>query len=330
MLCLASCKTATKEPLVMNTASGGALGTSYQILFFANERKNIEQGVDSVFNVINRSMSTYIPTSDISKINEGDTSIIVDDMFKEVFQLSKKIHGETYGYFDPTVGVLVDAWGFGPGKSQKMDKTKVERLLELVGFDKVLLTSDNKIKKENPDIRFDFNAIAKGYAIDRLAVLLDNRGYQDYLIEVGGEIVTKGRNQLKQKAWNVGIDDPEVVDGRRIKRLIHLKDRALASSGNYRKFRIDSITGKKYVHTIDPKTGYTKNSDVLATTVLAVTCAEADGYATAFMAMDLDDSIQILSDQDMLEAYIVYLDKEGNPQEYMTNGFRELLIGKGQ
>ncbi len=324
-LCLVACKTSTKEP-VKNTLRGGALGTGYALTYFTDETMSLQKEVDSVFEVINRSMSTYIPDSDISKINQGDTRLVVDHMFQEVFSLSKTIHGATQGYFDPTVGVLVDAWGFGPGAVKEMDAATVEDLLKLVGFDKVSMTSDHRILKENPGIRFDFNAIAKGYAIDRLAVLLDQKKVENYLIEVGGEIVVKGQNVQKQKAWLVGIDDPEVENGRSSKRLVHLKDQAMASSGNYRKFRIDSLSGKKYVHTIDPKTGYTKNANVLATTVIAKTCAEADGYATAFMAMDLEASKALLSAQDALDAYIIYLDDQGDAQEYMTKGFEALLV----
>ncbi len=207
-----------------------------------------------------------------------------------------------------------------------MDSTKVDSLLKYVGLDKVSITEKGTIKKMYPNIYLDFNAIAKGYAIDCLAKLMDTKGVKNYLIEVGGELVAKGTNTIKEKPWVVGIDDPQMKEDRELKKLIYLKDRALASSGNYRKFRIDSTTGKKYVHTIDPITGYTKSSNTLGVTVLASTCAEADGYATAFMAMDLDDALKLLSQQRDLEAYVIYLDQEGNTQEFMTDGFKELIV----
>lgn len=312
--------------IIRNQSVGSALGTSYSLIYLSDRPLDLQREIDSVFTAVNRSLSTYIPTSDISKINRGDSTLMVDAMFRDVFRLSKEIHKNTDGYFDPTVGVLVDAWGFGPGKQMVLDSTRVDSLLDYVGFDKIRLTDNNTIKKANPDIHLDFNAIAKGYAIDRLARLMDAKGVQDYLLEVGGEVVAKGTNRIKKKRWVVGIDDPQMGEIRELKILIYLKDRALASSGNYRKFRMDSITGKKYVHTVDPKTGFTKNANTLGATVLADTCAKADAYATAFMAMDLHDALQLLTAQREIDAYIVYLDEQGETREFMTEGFKALVV----
>lgn len=313
------------KALVRNFNKGPALGTTYNIIYLAEKSLDFQVEIDSVFDAVNRSMSTYIETSDISRINNGDTTVVIDQMFREVFELSKEVHNQTDGYFDPTVGVLVNAWGFGPGKQMPLDSTKVDSLLHFVGFHNVKLTENNLVLKKSPYIRFDFNAIAKGYAIDRLAVMLNQKGIQDYLVEVGGEVVTMGENRIKGMPWNVGIEDPQSANEGILKMVIQLKNRALASSGNYRKFRVDTVTGEKYVHTIDPKTGFTKNSKVLGANVLANSCALADAYATAFMAMDLEASIALLSKQRELEAYIIYLDKNGALQEYTTRGFREVI-----
>ncbi|MCB0371830.1 MAG: FAD:protein FMN transferase [Muricauda sp.] len=310
---------------VKNQNWGNALGTTYSIIYISDEELDFQQEIDSVFQVLNQSMSTYIPTSDISKINEGDSTIVVDDMFREVFDVSTKVHKASNGYFDPTVGVLANAWGFGPGEQLELDSLRVDSLLGYVGWDKVKMNSDNTISRTSPSIRFDFNAVAKGYAIDRLGALLDEKGIKNYLVEVGGEVLAKGTNMVSGKEWTVGIDDPQIETGRQLKRIVTLKDRAMASSGNYRKFRVDPDTGEKYVHTIDPKTGYTKNSSVLATSVVAKTCAVADAFATAFMAMDLEDSKEILQDHEELEAYIIYLDEEGKTQEFFTDGFTALV-----
>ena len=305
---------------------GGALGTSYSITILYPETINLESEIDSVFRVINNSMSTYLADSDISRINQGDSIIVVDKMFRDVFELSKEVYSNTNGYFDPTVGALVNAWGFGPGKQLTLDSTKVDSILQFVGFDKVRLSKGGTVIKNDPRIYIDFNAIAKGYAIDRLAELLDQKDIENYLIEVGGEIVAKGENKLKQKSWIVGIDDPQVEEGRRLKLTLQLRDNAMASSGNYRKFRVDSTTGKKFVHTIDPKTGYTKNSDVLAVSVIAKNCAKADAYATAFMAMELSESIKYLRSHEELDAYIIYVDEIGEVKEFMTPEFKKLLV----
>ena len=322
---LVSCASDT-ENLIKNRSVGAALGTSYSIIYLADKELDFQKEIDSVFRVVNQSLSTYIPTSDISKINQGDSTVVVDQMFRDVFELSKVIYQKTDGYFDPTVGVLVNAWGFGPGPKIIMDSTKVDSLLNFVGFDKVAISAENRILKSHPNIYFDFNAIAKGYAIDRLAVLFDEKKIKQYLIEVGGELVAKGENSIKEKPWVVGIDDPQIEEGRKLKTLIWLKNRALASSGNYRKFRLDSLTGKKYVHTVDPITGFTKNSNTLGVTILADTCAKADAFATAFMAMDFDDALKLISQQKELDVYIIYIDEEGLVQEFMTAGFKKVLI----
>lgn len=313
------------DPLREQVYQGGALGTSYAIKLFAADTTDLQPGIDSVFRVVNKSLSTYLPESDISRINRGDTTVVVDAMFREVFNASREVYERSKGYFDPTVGVLVDAWGFGPGQAVEMDSLRVDSLLQYVGFDKVRLRDEGMIVKTLPEIRLDFNAIAKGYAIDRLAVMLDALGISNYLVEVGGELRARGENRAKEQPWVVGIDDPQAEKGRAIKKIISLKDHSMASSGNYRKFRVDSITGEKYVHTIDPHTGFTRNSNVLATSVLAETCMEADGYATALMAMDLEDSKKLLSESNGLEGYIIYLDEAGETREYTTPGFEALV-----
>lgn len=314
--------------LFKNQNVGAALGTSYSIIYIADSELDFQKEIDSVFEVVNKSLSTYIFNSDISKINDGDSTLVVDEMFKEVFELSKEIHQATDGYFDPTVGTLVDAWGFGPGKQIELDSARVDSLLRYVGFNKVGLEANGTIKKQHPEIKFDFNAIAKGYAIDVLAIMLDEKGISDYLIEVGGEVVGKGMNKIKDKDWVIGIDDPEVAFRGTPKKLINLNDRAMASSGNYIKFRLNEETGEKYVHTINPKTGYTRNSSTLAATVLAENCAKADGFATAFMAMDLKDVNNLMNSLERIDVYIIYSDQNGTIQEYMTEGFKDVIISE--
>jgi thiamine biosynthesis lipoprotein len=313
---------------IKNVNVGEALGTTYSIIYLSDRELDYGTELDSVFIEVNRSMSTYIPSSDISKINRGDSTVVVDQMFRDVFELSDKIYKASGGYFDPTVGVLVNAWGFGPGKELEMNAKRVDSLLDYVGFNKVRITPDNRIIKSDPNIYFDFNAIAKGYAVDRLAVLMDQKGIRNYLIEVGGELVAKGENRIKGKKWTVAIDDPQMDGERTSKRTVYMKDVAMASSGNYRKSRIDPETGAKYVHTIDPLTGYTKNSNILAVTVVARDCATADAYATAFMAMDLEKSKDIINTHPELQAYIIYLDPSGQVVEYMTDGFKGMVVDK--
>lgn len=321
---VSACK--TNKTLEKNVAKGEAMGTTYSITYFAKGQLDLTKEIESVFAEVYQSLSTYITMSDISKINNGDSTLVVDEMFKEVFNISKKVYEASDGYFDPTVGVLVDAWGFGPGQQLDLNETRVDSLMQYVGFDKVQLMEDGTIKKSNAKIRFDFNAVAKGYAIDLLGRLLDDEGIENYLVEVGGEILTRGNNLSSEKCWTVGIDNPKDVLARGTAGVVCMQNRALASSGNYRKFRIDQLTGEKYVHTVDPKTGYTKNSSVLATTVIADDCATADAYATAFMAMEFEDTVHFLSLQKELDAFIIYTDDTGATKSYITNGFKSAMV----
>ena len=174
---------------------GGALGTSYSIKVFTADTTDLQPAIDSVFRVVNQSLSTYLPDSDISRINNGDSGVQVDKMFAEVFKMSVEIYQQTDGYFDPTVGILVDAWGFGPGQAIDMDSVRVDSLRQYVGLGKVRLTPDYRIAMQQAGMRLDFNAIAKGYAVDRLGVMLEDKGAADYLVEVGGELRTLGINQ---------------------------------------------------------------------------------------------------------------------------------------
>ncbi|WP_240607644.1 FAD:protein FMN transferase [Marixanthomonas spongiae] len=303
---------------------GKAFGTTYHIQYFSQEGFDAQEGIDSVVEAVNHSVSTYIPNSDISKINRGDSTVVIDQTFREVFVLSEKIHKQTQGYFDPTIGVLRNAYGFGDAKPlQEIDSTTLDSLMQFVGFDKVTLTSENTIQKTHPQIYFDFNAIAKGYGIDLLGSYLEKNQITNYLIELGGEILAKGINVEKQKPWVVGIESVNSeINNRNVAETVPLKNEAMASSGNYRKFRIDSLTGKKYVHTINPITGKAQQSNVTSATVIAPTCAEADAYATSFMALGLEKAKKLLQTLPKVEAYLTYTDSLNQHKEYLTEGMK--------
>lgn len=321
---LFSCGTKTPKETVI---SGTALGTTYQVKYFASDNFDAEEGIDSVFQAINRSMSTYLEKSDISKINNGDSTLVVDKMFVDVFEASKKIHRESGGYFDPTVGKLVNFYGFGPEKfSLKIDSAHVDSLMRYIGFDKVELTPEHTISKAFPSVYLDFNAIAKGYAVDRLGAYLRANKIENYLVEVGGELVSEGRNLNSKKHWAVGIDDPNQELGERsLSAIIKLKNQAMATSGNYRKYRIDSTTGEKYVHTIDPLTGHTAKNSLLSASVLAENCMLADGYATTLMAMGLEKTKEFLKKTQEIEAYLIYAEAD-SIRTFMTDGFEKRLL----
>ena len=315
-----------KEPTA-NVLQGEALGTTYSIKYYSEEDIPLEKALDSIFERVNQSMSTYREGSDISRLNRNDSLVRVDSLFQNVFKLSEKVYQESEGYFDPTVGKLVNFYGFGPEKEEiTIDSVRIDSLRQYVGLDKIRITSEGEVKKDIPGIYIDFNAIAKGYTIDLIGHYLDSKKVNNYLVELGGELLARGENLEKQAVWTVGVDDPSQTEERTLTAAVQLKDRAMATSGNYRKNRLDPKTGKMYVHTVNPLTGYAEKSDVLSASVLAENCALADAYATAFMAMGLERSKEMLSKTEGVDVYLIYAGENGSIEEFTTPGFLEVLI----
>ncbi|MCF8715819.1 FAD:protein FMN transferase [Joostella atrarenae] len=324
------CSQTESEPN-FKTEQGYALGTTYTIKYeIENDSVSLKPQIEAVFDTVNKSMSTYLPTSDISAINRGDTTVVVDKYFVEVFMKAKEVWRKTGGFFDPTIGALANAWGFGPEMAiDHMEAHEVDSLLQLTGFNKVFMSEGHTVVKKNKDIYLDFNALAKGYTIDLIGRMFDENGVDNYLIELGGEILTRGNSKKtnKIKNWVVAIDSPVQDNEQRVLiAKVQLKDKAMATSGNYRKFRVDKETGEHYVHIINPLTGYPQKSNVLSVSVVAKTCMVADAYATALMVMPLDKAKELLKETPEIEAYMISADRDGDLVEYKTKGFQELLI----
>ncbi len=325
-LSLSGCK--SDDNLVVY--NGQALGTSYQLQFYASERFELVKEFDSTIAVINKSMSTYQPDSDISRINAGDSSVVVDAMFREVFSLAQKVYQATDGYYDPTVGILANAYGFGPDKALKtLDTATIDSLKRYVGFDKLSISAEGKLQKNTPHIYLDFNSIAKGYCIDQIGKMLEQNGVENYLIELGGELLAKGNNLDKNQPWKVGIENINApVENRTYTEAVSLHNKGMAGSGNYRKYRTDSITGAKYVHTINPISGSAEQSDILSSTVIATTCAEADAWATAFMAMGYERSKEVIAQNKELAAYLMYVPQNADTTSiFISKSFEPFLVG---
>lgn len=298
---------------------GFALGTSFHITFEDKLDLISEKHIDSLIQAINKSMSTYIPASDISKINTGDSTVLVDAMFQEVFQKSKKIYKETDGYFDPTIGIVVNAWGFGPDAADfNKDSLHIKELLQFVGFDKLSI-KNGVLVKQHQKIYIDFNAIAKGYTVDIIGRFLGQKKITNYMVEIGGEIRARGINE-KGKPWSIAIEKPNFDGSQSFQSVITLENESIATSGNYRKFKIDEETGLKYAHTIDTKTGFpSKNSLLSASVIGALDCADVDAYATAFMAMGLEKTKLFLKGHPELKVFLIYVDKNGEMKNYATD-----------
>jgi thiamine biosynthesis lipoprotein len=298
------------------TLQGHVFGTTYKITYF-NTNVNYQKSLDSLFFLINKSTSTYISTSDISKINSGDSTVIVDKIFAEVLKKAKRVYKETDGFFDPTVGNLVNAYGFGPKNEKKnLSDDEIKEQMRFVGLDKISLKK-GKILKESPQVYLDFNSIAKGFAIDVVARFFDGKKIENYLIEIGGEIRAKGLKK-DNKPWLIRLVDPlKSIDNDGFK-TINLSNKSMATSGNYRKFRV-SGEGKKYVHTINPKTGYATESNLLSASVIAnIDCADVDAYATAFMAMGLEKTKEFLIKNPSIKVILLFSSDKGIIKEYVT------------
>lgn len=324
---MAACQPSVNEKVYL--IEGEAQGSTYHIKYIAERDENLKPAIDSILEVIDLSMSTYRPDSAISKINQGDTTVVVDEHFRKVFEASQQIWQESEGLFDPTVGVLVNAWGFGKQKISEADlptDKKIDSLRKYVGFDKVALTEKNLIKKRYTEILFDFNAIAQGYTSDVVANYLSARGIKNYIVEIAGEMYLKGKNTVEDKSWTIGVENPlKPLDDRDLVATIQFTNQGLATSGNYRKVWTDS-NGRKYVHSINPLTGRATQSDVLSATVVAPSTMLADGYATMFMVMGLAKSKAFLEKHPNLAVLLVYSDDKHQEATYKTKSFEKLII----
>ena len=324
---MVACQPSLNEKVYL--IEGEAQGSTYHIKYIAERDENLKPAIDSILEAIDRSMSTYRPDSAISKINQGDTTVVVDEHFRKVFEASQQIWQESEGLFDPTVGVLVNAWGFGKQKISEADlptDKKIDSLKKYVGFNKVALTEKNLIKKRYTEILFDFNAIAQGYTSDVVANYLSAKGIKNYIVEIAGEMYLKGRNTVEDKSWTIGVENPlKPLDDRDLVATIQFTNQGLATSGNYRKVWTDS-NGRKYVHSINPLTGRATQSDVLSATVVAPSTMLADGYATMFMVMGLAKSKAFLEKHPDLAVLLVYSDDKHQEATYKTKSFEKLII----
>jgi len=296
-------------------------GTNYSVSYFCNDGKNYQQEIDTLFHRINQSVSYYVPNSVISRINRNETDVM-DDYFATVLKRSLEIAGETSGAFDPTVSPLVNAWGFGFAEKQNMTQTLIDSLRSITGFHRVRIAG-SRVEKEIPAIQFDFNAIAKGYAADLAGELLASKGIKTYLVEIGGDLIARG---LKPdgSGWRIGLEEPakEMHDPQNWAFLVEMHDRAVATSGSYRRYY--EREGLRYSHTIDPKTGRPVDHNLLSVSVFAEDSMTADAFATAFMVMGLEKAKEFLSARTDLQAFFIYSTGGDSYGTYATPGLHAI------
>ena len=312
---LFSCIHSVNDILVTN--SGEAQGSYYHIKYMSYDGCNYKSEIDSIFLEVDSSLSIYREYSLISNLNLGN-EYITDSLFNEVFYASRKVFKETGGYFDCSIQPLVNIWGFYENKmsdSISIDSNIVREAISKVGFHKIELNDSLLIMPKG--MKLDFNSIAQGFTVDLIGRFLDSKGINNYMVEVGGEVLAKGLNP-DGDIWRIGIEKPseEISSRGHFEFILDLKDKALATSGNYRKFYIKD--GIKYSHTINPLTGFPAQNRLLSVTVLHDQCIFADAYATAFMAMGVKKTKQFLKSYPNLQVYLIYTGKDGSWKNYIS------------
>ena len=300
--------------------SGTIFGTTYHITYQYDE--DLQKEIVDKLKEVDDALSMFNKESIISKVNNNEP-VVLNDMFVEVFQLAKEISKDTDGAFDITVAPLVNAWGFGFKNEQMPDKQAVDSLMTIVGHQKVSYNG-KKIVKKDPRITLDCSAIAKGYGVDVVARLLDKKDIKNYLVEIGGEVVTKGISE-KRLPWKIGVTKPTddaLSESGELQTILNVTDKAMATSGNYRNFYYKGK--RKYAHTIDPKTGYPVQHSILSATVLTDRCVRADAYATAFMVMGMEKAKKVLEKNPDLMVYFIY-DKNGQLDVWYSPSLKEKI-----
>ena len=289
-------------------------GTTYNVIYQCDS--DLSQGIRAELEKVDHSLSPFNKTSVITAVNNNQ-EVVLDKMFLEVYEKAMEISVDTDGAFDITVAPLVNAWGFGFKNDTMPTRRQVDSLKAFVGYQKVSL-ADGKIKKRDPRMMLDCSAIAKGYGTDVVARFLRSRGVKNFMVEIGGEIVTSGVNQSRVP-WRVGVIKPtedSLNVGHELQTTLNVTDIAMATSGNYRNFYYKG--GKKFAHTVDPKTGYPVQHSILSATVLTKSCMIADAYATSFMVMGMERAKQVLERHPELQAYFIYDNGKGKTDVWFT------------
>ena len=325
LICLVSCsidESSKKSVLVTN--KGNTQGTYYYIKYLSINGQSFQTDIDSILNEIDLSLSIYNNNSLISNINNGD-SVNTDFLFNTVFDVSKEISEKTNGAFDPSISPLVDYWGFYNYTDVKeilVDSTEINNILKNIGFSKIKLK--NNFVQLPSNMSLDFNSIAQGYTVDLIGSYLRKVGVNDFLINVGGENLASGKNQ-EGDIWKIGIEKPTNKINDDYKLILSLNNKAIATSGNYRKFH--KINGKKYSHVIDPSTGYPAYNRLLSVSVIHDDCMIADAYATAFMVMGVKKTKDFIKKNKELQVFLIYSSKENEELEtYISPSLNNSVI----
>jgi len=312
------CSCSPKPEYIYN--EGFVYGTIYHFVYQSPNGKDLKPAIENRLKELDLIFSTFNKESEISKVNTNQP-VNLSGLFINCFNKAQEVSQISGGAFDITVAPLVNAWGFGFKNKDTITGVLIDSLKNITGYQKVRLDGC-RIVKDNPAIMLDMSAIAKGYTCDLIGDFLAGKGCKNYMVEIGGEVVAKGANR-EGKAWSIGISKP-VDDALSINNeyqaIVSLPAHGLATSGNYRNFYIEN--GKKYAHTIDPKTGYPVQHSLLSATVLASDCMTADAFATAFMVLGIEKSIELSKQLPGIEVYLIYAGEDGSNKVYTSENFK--------
>ena len=302
--------------------AGLIFGTTYSVTYQCSE--DLHGEIEAELRKVDDEFSMFNSQSIVARLNNGENPELSSD-FIGVFKLAHEVSEDTNGAFDITVAPLVNAWGFGFKHEQMPTKEQVDSLRQLIGYQHVSL-KDNTITMHKPGMMLDFSAIAKGYGVDVVARLLERHDIKNFMVEIGGEITTRGINP-DRVPWKIGVNKPNedaLNESHELQTILNVTDKSMATSGNYRNFYVKE--GKKYAHTIDPKTGYPVQHTLLSATVLADRCAKADAYATSFMVLGMDGAKEILARHKELMAYLIYTDRKGHLAVWYSPSLKDKIV----
>lgn len=309
------------------TIDGFAQGSTYHIVYNDPQGRDLRNDIEELLEDFDNSLSVYNPSSLLTRLNGNDTAAVPDKWFTECLEISRGISDDTDGAFDVTLRPLIAAYRIGTDDTPHiLSQREIDSIRAFTGYKKVRI-ENGQLVKDDPRLALDFNAIAQGYSSDLMGAMFDSLGIRDYMVEIGGEILCKGRNP-QGKEWRVGIDRPvegNMVPGEDLQTILTLTDRGLVTSGNYRKFAFDE-NGNKVTHTIDPHTLKPAVHNLLSATIIAPTSAIADGYATACMVIGLEKSKQLLERHPEMEAYLVFSQPDGSMGVYTTPNIRKRIV----
>ena len=328
-LLLFSCDNNTKKTSKLYEVEGKGGSVAYRVKYISADSTDLKPAIDSLVKVVDHSISSYNKESIVAKINQGLVATKANDHFKRAFATAQKVWKESGGFYDPTIGILVNAWGFGKELIQPVSKLptehEIDSLKKYVGFEKVHISDDDYVKKQNPAIQLDLTSVLRGYTADVISDFLKSKGIENFSVKVDGQTIVEGKDVVNNTPWKVEAEDPYELNDDYKEVILHLNNESVSTDENYHRVWIDG-NGKRFVHIINPFTGYPMTGEMLSATVIAKTAVESDAYSTMFMIIGLEKSKEFLAKHPELKALLVYSDQNNEVKTYKTQNIEPLIV----